>query len=266
MLPFNLLLQSDGMQTQIRARLRLAFQWALFLSAGLGCQAQTTNPAPATSTTHYEFRQQHDPDGIGKFFMGREIAYVMGHQAADWLERPERDQEERPDLLLPALKIRPGDAVADIGAGTGFYTRRLAKLVGEKGIIYAVDIQQEMLDLLTNKMAELKIRNVKPILGTLTDPKLPKAAVDLILMVDVYHEFDFPYEMTKAMCRALKPGGRMVFVEFRGEDPTVPIKPVHKMTVAQVRKEMSLQPLQWADTIESLPWQHIIIFTKPGPH
>ncbi len=177
--------------------------------------------------------------------MGREIAYVMGHQAADWLERPERTQEERPDLLLQALKIKSGDAVADIGAGTGFYTRRLAKLVGDKGTVYAVDIQQEMLDLLTNKMAELKIHNVKPILGTITDPKLPKASVDLILMVDVYHEFDFPYEMTESMCRALNPGGRMVFVEFRGEDPKVPIKPVHKMTVAQVRKEMALQPLQW---------------------
>ncbi len=194
--------------------------------------------------------------------MGREIAYVMGHRAADWLERPERTQEERPDLLLQALKIKSGDAVADIGAGTGFYTRRLAKLVGDKGTVYAVDIQQEMLDLLTNKMAELKIHNVKPILGTITDPKLPKASVDLILMVDVYHEFDFPYEMTESMCRALNPGGRMVFVEFRGEDPKVPIKPVHKMTVAQVRKEMALQPLQWKETIESLPWQHIIVFTK----
>jgi ubiquinone/menaquinone biosynthesis C-methylase UbiE len=118
-----------------------------------------------------------------------------------------------------------------------------------------------MLDLLTNKMAELKIRNVKPILGTTTDPRLPNASVDLILMVDVYHEFDFPFEMTEAMCRALKPGGRMVFVEFRGEDPKVPIKQVHKMTVAQVRKEMSLQPLRWQETIETLPWQHIIIFS-----
>jgi protein-L-isoaspartate O-methyltransferase len=234
------------------------FTFALLVLASLSCRAQTNAPG---ERTHYEFRQQHDPNGIGKFFMGREIAYVMGHQAADWLERPERAQEERPDLLLQALKIKPDDAVADIGAGTGFYTRRLAKLVGEKGAVYAVEIQQEMLDLLTNKMAELKIYNVKPILGTTTDPKLPKASVDLILMVDVYHEFDFPYEMTESMCRALKPGGRMVFVEFRGEDPKVPIKPVHKMTVAQVRKEMSLQPLRWQETIESLPWQHIIVFT-----
>src|SRR5882672_1782588 len=235
------------------------FTFALLVLASLPCRAQTNAP---NGPTHYELRQQHDPDGIGKFFMGREIAYVMGHQAADWLERPERTQEERPDLLLQALKIKSGDAVADIGAGTGFYTRRLAKLVGDKGTVYAVEIQQEMLDLLTNKMAELKIHNVKPILGTITDPKLPKASVDLILMVDVYHEFDFPYEMTEAMCQALKPGGRIAFVEFRAEDPTVPIKEVHKMSDAQVRKEMSIHPLEWVETISVLPQQHIIMFRK----
>src|SRR5439155_2330954 len=127
------------------------------------CHAQTNKSSAAVEPNRYEFRQQHDPDGIGKFFMGREIAHVMGHQAADWLERPEREQEERPNLLLPALKLKPGDTVADIGAGTGYYTRRMAKLIGEKGTIYAVEIQQEMLDLLTNKMAQLKIGNVKPI-------------------------------------------------------------------------------------------------------
>jgi len=223
---------------------------------------QSTNlPAPAPSK-HYESRNPHDPDGIGKFFMGREIAHVMGHQAADWLERPEREQEERPDLLLSALKVKAGDVVADIGAGTGYYTRRLAQLVGEKGLVYAVDIQQEMLDLLTNKMAELKIRNVRPVLGTINDPKLSPGSIDLILLVDVYHEFEFPYEMTQGMARALKPGGRIVFVEFRGEDPKVPIKPVHKMTEAQVRKEMSLHPLQWNETIATQPWQHIIIFRR----
>jgi len=232
------------------------------LPAGL---AQPARQSPDATTNHYEFRSEHDPDGIGKFFLGREIAHVMGHQAADWLERPEREKEERPDLLLPALKLRPGDAVADIGAGTGYYTRRLAKLVGDKGTVYAVDIQEEMLDLLTNKMAVLKIRNVKPILGTITDPKLPERSVDLILMVDVYHEFDFPYEMAKALCKALKPGGRMVFVEFRGEDPSVPIKRVHKMTQEQVRKEMALQPLQWVETIDTLPWQHIIVFQAKVP-
>src|SRR5436190_363028 len=146
----------------------------LFL-AGFVCHSQT-NKTPA-EIFHYEVRKDHDPDGIGKFFMGREIAHVMGHQAADWLERPAREKEERPDLLLPALKLTPGDSVADIGAGTGYYTRRLAGLVGDKGLVYAVEIQQEMLDLLTNKMAELSIRNVKPVLGTITDPKLPNSSL-----------------------------------------------------------------------------------------
>jgi len=196
--------------------------------------------------------------------MGREIAHVMGHEAADWLERGEREEEERPDLLLKELKIKQGDVVADIGAGSGYYTRRLAKLVGERGIVYAVDIQQEMLDLITNKMAELKINNVKPILGTITDPKLPAASVDMALMVDVYHEFDFPYEMVEAICKGLKPGGRLVFVEFRREDPKVPIKQVHKMSEAQVKKEMTVQPLDWSKTSEVLPWQHIIVFKKRG--
>ncbi|HSU56597.1 MAG TPA: class I SAM-dependent methyltransferase [Candidatus Dormibacteraeota bacterium] len=223
-------------------------------------RAAETNQQPESA--RYENRAKHDPNGLGKFYMGREIAQVMGHQAADWLERPERDQEERPEMALTALKLKPGDVVADIGAGTGYYTRRMAKLVGDKGTVYAVDIQQEMLYLLTNQMAKAGIKNVKPVLGELTDPKLPANAVDLALMVDVYHEFDHPFEMAQALCRSLKKGGRLVFVEFRAEDPKVPIKEVHKMSEAQVRKEMSVQPLDWAETNESLPWQHIIIFRK----
>jgi len=186
----------------------------------------------------------------------------MGHQAADWLERPEREAEEKPGLLLEALGIKAGEAVADIGAGSGYYSRRLAKLVGEGGLVYAVDIQPEMLDLLTNKMAELNIRNVKAVLGTLTDPNLPPNSIDLVLMVDVYHEFDHPYEMVQALCTALKPGGRIVLVEFRGEDPKVPIKRLHKMTETQVRKELADAPLRWVQTIETMPRQHIIVFRK----
>ena len=210
----------------------------------------------------YTYREEHSRDGIGKFYMGREIAHVMGHQAADWLERPEREEEEKTELLMKSLPVRAGDVVADIGAGTGYLTRRLAKLVGEKGAVLAVDIQPEMLDLLTNSMAEAKIRNVKPILGTITDPKLPSNSVDLVLMVDVYHEFSHPFEMMENISKSLKPGGRVVFVEFRGEDPKVPIKLLHKMTEAQVRKEMSVHPLEWAETTSVLPWQHIIIFKR----
>ena len=218
---------------------------------------QTPPPAPV-----YETRANHDPNGIGKFYLGREIAQVMGHQGADWLERPEREKEERPDLLLPALHLRAGDRAADIGAGTGYYTRRLAAAVGTNGLVYAVEIQQEMLDILTNKMAAAKIDNVRPVLGTVEDPRLPAAGLDLILMVDVYHEFDHPAEMVAGMVRALKPGGRLVFVEFRGEDPQVPIKLVHKMTEAQVKKELAGFPLKWVETNETLPWQHVIIFQK----
>ena len=219
-----------------------------------------TNSIPVAS--RYETRAQHDPNGTGQFYLGREIAQVMGHEAADWLERPEREQEERTDLLVPALHLKPGDTVADIGCGSGYYTRRLAKQVGTNGVVLAVDIQPEMLAILTNKLAGEGVLNVRPVLGTITDPKLPRAAVDLILMVDVYHEFDHPFEMVAAMSEALKPGGRMVFVEFRGEDPQVPIKRVHKMTEAQVRKEMAVQPLDWVETIETLPQQHLIVFRK----
>ena len=235
----------------------LMFSFAAQLPFASHAQVNTN-----TASSRYTTNAVHDYNGIGKFYMGREIAYVMGHQAADWLERPERENEEKPDLVLSTLKLKHGDTVADIGAGTGYYTRRLAKIVGEKGTVLAVDIQPEMLQMLTNKMAEAKINNVKAVLGTITDPKLPKDSVDLILMVDVYHEFDFPYEMISAMCPALKPRGRIAFVEFRKEDPNVPIKEVHKMSVVQVKKEMSVQPLEWIETIETLPMQHLIIFRK----
>ena len=217
---------------------------------------------PPAATNRYEFRAQHSRDGIGKFYMGREIAHAMGHQAADWLERPERDEEEHTEKLVDQLKVKPGDVLADIGAGTGYFSRRLAKKISPGGTVLAVDIQQEMLDLLTNNMAEAGLTNVKPVLGTITDPKLAANSIDLALMVDVYHEFDHPWEMMNAITRALKPGGRVVFVEFRGEDPAVPIKLLHKMTEAQVKKEMSALPLEWVETIGVLPRQHIIVFRR----
>jgi ubiquinone/menaquinone biosynthesis C-methylase UbiE len=189
----------------------------------------------------------------------------MGHESADWLERPERDAEEHPEVLMEQLRLKPGEIVADVGAGTGYFSRRLARKVGATGKVLAVDIQPEMLTLLTNRMATIGITNVVPMLGTATDPKLPAALVDLVLMVDVYHEFDFPSEMMEAICRSVKPGGRVVFVEYRGEDPAIAIKPLHKMTEMQVKREMSVLPLDWVQTIEALPRQHIIIFRKRSP-
>ena len=218
--------------------------------------------AAAPPVVKYTYNKIHDRDGIGKFYMGREIAQVMGHDGADWLERPERIKEERTDKLLKALPIEPGMTVVDLGAGSGYFSFPMAKLVGPKGKILAVDIQQEMLDLIRTRMKKRKVTNIEPIMGTISDPKLPEGKVDLILMVDVYHEFSHPYEMVEAMVRSLKVGGKLVFVEYRLEDPDVPIKLVHKMTQKQVKREMSIHDLKHAKTIDVLPWQHIIIFEK----
>jgi ubiquinone/menaquinone biosynthesis C-methylase UbiE len=224
--------------------------------------AEPDAPAHLATTNRYQFRQDHDPNGIGKFYLGREIAHVMGHEAAEWLERDERNQEEDTQRLVQELPIKPGDVVADIGAGTGYLSRRLATKVGPQGKVLSEDIQPEMLDLLRTNLAKFGLTNVSTVLGTTTDPKLPPQSVNVAVMMDVYHEFDFPFEMVEAICRDLKPGGRLVLVEFRAEDPKVPIKLVHKMTEAQVKKEMAGHPLEWLQTKEVLPWQHIFIFQK----
>ena len=210
----------------------------------------------------YEIRKEHDPDGIGKFYLGREIAQVMSHFGASWLERPEREKEEHTSKLLPPLKIKKGAAVVDMGAGSGYYTFRLADIVGPQGKVYAVDIQPEMLAIIKKRMNEKNLKNIELVRGTEIDPKLPDNAIDLILMVDVYHEFAYPFEMTEAMVKSLKPGGRLVFVEFRLEDDNVPIKLVHKMTEKQVRKEMEPHALRHVETQKHLPWQHVVIFEK----
>jgi ubiquinone/menaquinone biosynthesis C-methylase UbiE len=240
--------------------------WGSFSGVGAARGRQTdgtkAKAGQAGAKPRYETREDHDPDGIGVFYMGREIAQVMGHEAADWLDRPEREAEEAPTMMIKALKLKPGQVIADIGAGSGHLSFPMAKLVAPTGKVYAEDIQPEMLDIVRKRIKETGQKNVVPWLGTVTDPKLPPASVDLILLVDVYHEFDHPYEMTAAMVRALKPGGRLVFVEYRKEDPNVPIKLVHKMTEKQVRYEMSIFPLKWVETIDILPRQHIIIFRK----
>src|SRR5437764_6283372 len=208
----------------------------------------------------YEFRRDHDPNGTGKFYLGREIAQVMGHEAAGWLDRPEREQEEQPAKLLEALQFKPGEVVADVGAGSGYLTFRIAPRVAPNGKVLAVDIQPEMLALIRQRAKQRGVTNVEPVMGTVSDPKLPEAKVDSILMVDVYHEFSHPYEMTEAMVKALKPGGRLVFVEYRLEDDKVPIKLVHKMSEKQVLKEMTPFPLRHVATHGMLSWQHVIIF------
>jgi precorrin-6B methylase 2 len=233
----------------------------LFIAAVALCSATILFSAPLKPV--YETRAEHDPNGIGRFYMGREIAHVMGHQAAGWLERPERETEERTDLLIEAMQLKPSEIVADIGAGSGYFSWRMAKAIGAGGKVLAVDIQQEMLDLLQRNMARREVKNVVSILGTTSDPKLPAESVDTILMVDVYHEFDQPFEMTQAMVRSLKKGGRIVLVEFRAEDPTVNIKRVHKMSEQQARTEFEVFPeLRWEKTIPVLPQQHIIVFRK----
>src|SRR6185436_7742020 len=231
------------------------------LLALLAFSVSVSAPAADKAAPRYA-RIAASPDGTGKSYMGREIAQVMSYHGAAWLERAERAQEERPDLVLGALDIRPGMTIADIGAGTGYYARRMARRAGSKGVVYAVEAQPGMMALLEKELARHLATSVKAILGTPTDPRLPEASLDLVVMVDVYHELEYPYEMLSAIVRALKPGGRVAFVEFRANDPAVPIKALHTMTEEQVRKEAAVLPLEWVRTVREMPWQHVVIFRK----
>jgi ubiquinone/menaquinone biosynthesis C-methylase UbiE len=201
-------------------------------------------------------------DGIGKSYMGREIAGVMGHEGADWLDRANRDAEEGSTRLVPLLGLKSSDAVADIGAGTGYFTFRMSAAV-PTGKVYAVDIQPEMLDVIKARQTKTVGANITTVQGSIADPRLPPAGIDLILLVDAYHEFSYPREMGLAMVRALRPGGRIALVEYRGEDKKVPIRDVHRMTEAQAKREMTVLGLTWQRTDESLPWQHVMFFAKP---
>jgi ubiquinone/menaquinone biosynthesis C-methylase UbiE len=214
---------------------------ALALAAGLAAQAPGVHP-----------------------ISGRRFAPVMGYQGADWLERSERDEEEAPDVALNALKIPKGASVADIGAGSGFITERLSARVGPTGRVFANDVQPQMLQMLARRLAAKKITNVTLVQGTIDDPKLDPASVDLEIMVDVYHEFSQPQAMLRHLREALKPGGRLVLLEYRKEDPTVPIKFEHKMSVAEAKMEVEAEGFTLAKVDEALPRQHILIFTvKP---
>jgi ubiquinone/menaquinone biosynthesis C-methylase UbiE len=226
---------------------------------GIACGKETE--APATASGVYETRTP-SRYGIGKVYMGREIAFVMSHQGADWLERPERVEEERTDLMVAELGLRSTDVVADVGAGSGVLSFLMSERVPQ-GRVIAVDIQPEMLEMLTKAQAKRGIRNVETVLGTITDPRLPTEGIDLALMVDAYHEFSHPREMMLAIVNALRPGGRVALVEYRAEDPSVPILPTHKMTQEQAKKEMAAVGLRWIETKDSLPQQHLMLFEKP---
>ena len=202
-----------------------------------------------------------DPNGIKKWYMGRQVAQVMSHYGIEWLERPERDLEEHSTMLIKNLDLKPGIQIADIGAGSGYYSRQLAKRIGN-GKVYAVDIEPVMIAFLNEKSKEENIPNIITVLGKEKSVSLPAESMDIMLLVDVYHEFSYPYEMALSMYNALRPKGKLVLVEFRAEDDAVPIKPIHKMSEAQAVKELKAAGFRLEKNMSNLPWQHCMVFVK----
>ncbi len=237
---------------------RIGF-WITFVTCML-----TASTIVLAAPSPYQFKAG-SPAGIGKFYFNREIAHVMGYEGADWLERPTREQEERPDLLVKELHLTAGMTVADIGAGSGYLSRRMATLVFP-GKVLAVDVQPQMVEMLRALSGQTTTHNVVPVQATASDPNLPVDSIDLAILVDVYHELEFPREVIGHVYASLKTGGELVLVEYRGEDASVPIKALHKMTIAQVRLELRQFPLTFERADERLPIQHIIFFRKnPTP-
>ena len=231
----------------------------LYLAIGSSCIAQQ-DQSPKDESSPYTFKTP-SPNGTGKYYMGREISYVMGHLAADWLERPEREEEENVRQAIENMRIQPDERIADIGAGSGYYTFRMADKV-PRGKVFAVDIQPEMLDIMKQRIESEDIENVELIQGSETSPKLEANSVDLVTMVDVYHELSHPRETMQNIVAALRPGGRFVLLEYRMEDPTVPIKRLHKMSEEQAVREMESVGLRLRENIDNLPWQHFMVFVK----
>ena len=226
----------------------------------LFCLSSLSSCAQKEKSTNGEYTMKNgDSNGIGKWYKGREIARVMGYQGMSWLERPEREKEEQTSLLLKNMNIEPDDAIADIGAGSGYHVFKMAEMTNN-GLVYAVDIQNEMLKALTYRKQAEGFENVQIIKGTEKSINLPENSVDKILMVDVYHEFNFPKEMLVSMKLALKPGGKIYLIEYRGEDKTIPIIEIHKMTEKQTIKEMRAVEIKLEKNISNLPWQHCMIF------
>jgi precorrin-6B methylase 2 len=227
---------------------------ALLFIANMSLAQQATSPGYVSTPASV--------DGIGKRYMGREISGVMGWQGAAWLERDKREREERTDLLLDALALQPGMIVADIGAGTGYLSRRMAPLVMPSGKIIALDLQPEMVNMLQAAVNRSGLKQIEVKQGSVDNIKLPKNSIDMAIMVDVYHELAYPYEVMVSILEALKPRGRLVFVEYKAEDIRVPIKPLHKMSEAQIKREAGIFPLDWERTVSTLPWQHVVVFRK----
>ncbi|ANM30446.1 methyltransferase type 11 [Acidobacteria bacterium Mor1] len=235
---------------------------AVLIAMSAGVAASASGAPTESEASHYTTREA-SPDGIGKVYMGREISFVLGHRGTQWLERDDRERRERPDLLVKSLALAEDTVIADIGAGSGYFTFRLCREV-PRGQVLAVDIQQEMLDFIENKKKRKKgAGNVRTVLGTITDPNLEPGSVDAVLIVDAYHEFSHPREMMAGIVRGLKPGGKLYLVEYRAEDPEVPILPLHKMTEAQARKEMAVAGLRFEENRDVLPQQHLMVFVKP---
>ena len=218
-------------------------------------------PAQALISSKYYSYRPPSFDGTGKFYMGREISDILGHQGSDWLERSDRSTEEQPQKMITALALQPTDIVADVGAGSGYISKLLAAQVPQ-GSVLAVDVQPEMLALIEQQVQLAKITNIEPHLGTEQSPELAPASIDLAVMVDAYHEFSYPHEMMEGIVTALKPGGRVVLAEYRGEDPLVAIKPRHKTTQKQIRQELASVGLKWQKTESVLPQQHLMFFVK----
>lgn len=244
----------------MRILLRIVLLTALAGCGGAPPAADAPSAPEAPPAGAYGTREP-TPDGIGKTYFGREIAHFMSHQGIPWLERDSREAEERTAALLDALGLVPGMAVADIGAGSGRLTLPIARRIAP-GIAYGTDIQPEMLAFLEARARTERLTNLVGILGDPDRVMLPEASVDLVLLVDAYHEFEFPWEMMRSIRRALKPGGRVALVEFRAEDPEVPIKELHRMSESQARREMEAAGLRWTSTDGRLPWQHLMWFAK----
>ncbi|MEM8659593.1 MAG: methyltransferase domain-containing protein [Pseudomonadota bacterium] len=243
-------------------RMSMRFALPLILLALLPVPATLAEAGLTSPNEPYQFGPASS-DGIGKFYMGREISQVMGHLGAGWLERPTRVQEERTDLLLEMLDLKPGEIVADIGAGTGYFSLPMAGMVGENGRIFAVDIEPLMLAIIEERMVEENVSNIELVLATETNPSLPESEIDAVLMVDAYHEFAYPKEVMERVVESLSDNGRVILVEYRDKDPTVPIKPLHKMTVEQASREMAEVGLTLDNVYEGLPWQNVMVFRLP---